>query len=264
MTDMLPWLGLALIPAFLLLDVVYQRRRFAATRLWRLRGLVVTALAVGLSLVVATGWGTLFGDAHLLDLSSLGTLGGALVGVLVYEFFHYWYHRAAHRFDWLWRSSHQMHHSAEALDAFSAYYLSPLDVFNFTTLSSLVFFPMLGVSLEAGLWGSAFLTFNAMFQHANVATPRWLGYLIQRPESHGIHHERGVHRHNYSDLPLWDMVFGTFENPEAWEGSAGFYDGASTRILDMLRFRDVSTPQTQRPAGQDLVSSTSRPSALAG
>jgi sterol desaturase/sphingolipid hydroxylase (fatty acid hydroxylase superfamily) len=52
-----------------------------------------------------------------------------------------------------------------------------------------------------------------MFQHANLRTPRWLGYIIQRPESHGIHHERGLHAFNYADLPLWDMVFGTFRNP---------------------------------------------------
>jgi hypothetical protein len=28
----------------------------------------------------------------------------------------------------------------------------------------------------------------------------------------------------------------------AWHGKAGFYDGASARIVDMLRFRDVSQP----------------------
>lgn len=244
MESILPWLGLALIPAFLVFDLAYRKRRFRSTRFWKLRSFIVTVLAVGLSIVVATGWGVLFGEAHLFDLSGLGTLGGAVLGVLVYELGHYWYHRAAHRFDWLWRSSHQMHHSAESLDAFGAYYLSPLDVFNFTTLSSLVFFPLLGVSLEAGLWGSAFLTFNAMFQHANIATPRWLGYLIQRPESHGVHHTRGVHRHNYADLPILDIVFGTFENPSTWDGEIGFYDGASARVLDMLRGRDVSTPST--------------------
>ena len=81
-----------------------------------------------------------------------------------------------------------------------------------------------------------------MFQHANIHTPRWLGYVIQRPESHSVHHERGWHRSNYSDLPLWDIVFGTFENPPTFEGEAGFYDGASSRVLPMLFGRDVSRP----------------------
>jgi sterol desaturase/sphingolipid hydroxylase (fatty acid hydroxylase superfamily) len=86
-----------------------------------------------------------------------------------------------------------------------------------------------------------------MFQHANIKTPRWLGYIVQRPESHCVHHERGVHRFNYSDLPLWDMVFGTFRNPAEWRGEAGFYKGASSRILAMLLGRDVSTP----PSGSE-------------
>lgn len=103
-----------------------------------------------------------------------------------------------------------------------------------------MFFPLLGLRPEAGAVGAAFLTFNAMFQHANLRTPRWLGYLIQRPESHGVHHERGVHKYNYSDVPLWDMVFGTFYNPPVWEGEAGFYKGASSRVGDMLIGRDIS------------------------
>ena len=63
--------------------------------------------------------------------------------------------------------------------------------------------------------GTLFLTFNAMFQHANIKTPQWLCYIIQRPEMHGVHHGRKLHRLNYADLPLWDMIFGTFINPES-------------------------------------------------
>jgi sterol desaturase/sphingolipid hydroxylase (fatty acid hydroxylase superfamily) len=82
-----------------------------------------------------------------------------------------------------------------------------------------------------------------MFQHANIRTPRWLGYLIQRPESHVVHHARGRHEFNYANLPLWDIVFGTFRNPRSVEGfRAGFWNGASARLLDMLCFRDVSQP----------------------
>src|SRR5688572_6224681 len=95
----------------------------------------------------------------------------------------------------------------------------------------------------AGAAASAVLTFCAVLQHADIRTPRWLGYLVQRPESHAIHHARGVHAHNYADLPLWDIVFGTFRNPRAGSRpEQGFYDGASARLRDMLLFRDVSHP----------------------
>jgi len=82
--------------------------------------------------------------------------------------------------------------------------------------------------------------FNGVFQHGNIKTPTWLGYIIQRPEQHGIHHQRGVHGYNYANLPLWDILFGTFRNPEAWEGLAGFYSGSSKPTVRMLLGRDVS------------------------
>ena len=238
---------LASIPAFLVLDLLHGARRFEVPRWWRVRAFVVTVVTFAWTAVVATAWARLVGEHTLFDLSGLGTVGGSIVGILVYELGHYWYHRAAHAWDWLWRAAHQMHHSAESLDAFGANYLHPLDALAFTTISSLVFFPLLGLTAEAGAVGALFLIFNAMFQHANVRTPRWLGYLIQRPESHGIHHARGVHRHNYSDLPLWDIVFGTFRNPAAFEGQVGFAPGASARIGAMLIGRDVSADGDIRP-----------------
>lgn len=232
-----------LIPAFIVLDLLHSQRRYDRPRFWRLRALATTAGIVVFTTWVAGLWGTLFGGFSLIDGSGLGIIGGAIIGVVVYEFIHYWYHRAAHEWDWLWRL-HQMHHSAESLDAFGANYIHPLDAALFTTWGSLVFFPLLGLRVEAGILATLFVTFNAMFQHANIRTPRWLGYLIQRPESHVVHHARGVHRRNYSDFPLWDALFGTFENPKAVDGvELGFYKGASSRVIEMLAGRDVTTPR---------------------
>ncbi len=244
MFEIIEIITLATIPAFLLLDIWMQKRKYSAPRYWRLRALLVTIAIVFVAEQVASFWGGVFGETHLLDLSGLGIVGGAVVGLLVYEFFHYWYHRLAHQWDWLWKAGHQMHHSAESLDAFGANYLHPLDAAIFATIGSLVFFPLLGLQTEAGIVATLFLTFNAMFQHANINTPHWLGYIIQRPESHAIHHSKGFHRNNYADLALWDMVFGTFQNPKSVDDlEMGFYKGASGRIKDMLLGRDVTIPQ---------------------
>lgn len=244
------WVSLGSLPFFVAWDRIRPHRRFESAPWWRLRASLVTVASFWLSLLVGELWGRSFGDFSLVNGKALGTWGGAAVGILVYELVHYWYHRAAHRWDWLWRAAHQMHHSAESLDSLGAYYMHPLDTVLFTTWASVVFFPVLGLGPEAGGVAAAFLSVNAAFQHANIRTPRWLGYLIQRPESHGIHHERGVHRFNYSDLPLWDMVFGTFRNPERWEGEAGFYRGASSRLLAMLVGRDVATPGAPAGSGE--------------
>jgi len=233
-----------LIPAFLLLDFVVQKRRYSRPRFWRARALAVTVGIFFFTGEIAAFWGELLGDYTLLDLSGLGIAAGTVVGIVVYELFHYWYHRAVHKYGLLWRGiGHQLHHSAESLDAFGAFYLHPVDAAMFTTWSSLVFIPLLGLPVESAIIGALFLTFSAMFQHANIATPHWLGYLIQRPESHHIHHARGVHRYNYADLPVIDMLFGTFRNPRTLKDSdCGFYNGASSRIPEMLIGRDVSEP----------------------
>jgi sterol desaturase/sphingolipid hydroxylase (fatty acid hydroxylase superfamily) len=61
-----------------------------------------------------------------------------------------------------------------------------------------------------------------------------------RWENHAAHHERGVHAFNYCDLPIIDMLFGTFRNPRKFVSEAGFREGASARIGAMLIGRDVA------------------------
>lgn len=238
-------LGLVLIPAFLLVDLFGGARRYPGGWSWKLRGLGMTVVTFAVAVGVTLFWAGVFGEHHLFDLGGLGTWAGALVGVLAASGITYWYHRTVHRSDRLWRL-HQMHHSAETIDTFGANWIHPVDNVFFTTWGSLVFFPLLGLTPEAGAIGSVFITFNSLFQHMNKRTPHWVGYFIQRPESHCIHHARGVHAFNYSDVPLWDMLFGTYRNPKSVEGvEAGFYDGASARVWEMLTFRAVSEPKEQ-------------------
>lgn len=254
LTEIADWVGLLVLPAFIVLDLVFRHRRFDAPRGWRVRALVVSAAIFFFVGKVGEVWGSVAGDVRILDTSGLGAFAGAALGVLAYQLLHYGYHRAAHQWDWLWRAGHQMHHSAESLDAFGANYLHPLDAALFTTWAFVVFYPLLGLSPEAAALASAFLAFNAAFQHANIRTPQWLGYLIQRPESHSVHHAK--HRSNYADLPVIDMIFGTFVNPAEMERRSGFYKGASARVGEMLAFRDVSRPRaTQAPEPSSVAAS---------
>jgi sterol desaturase/sphingolipid hydroxylase (fatty acid hydroxylase superfamily) len=216
---------------------------------WKARGLAAFAVYFLLSSYLPVLWTEHLARYRLLDLSALGTWGGALVGLLVYESGVYAWHRSMHRWNGLWRAFHQMHHSAERLDTFGTFWFSPLDMVGWTALFSLCLTLVVGTTAEATTAVMFAATFLSVFQHANVRTPRWLGYVVQRPESHSRHHARGVHAGNYSDLPIFDIVFGTFDNPRDFAPRAGFYDGASSRIADMLCWRDVATaPQTARRA----------------
>jgi sterol desaturase/sphingolipid hydroxylase (fatty acid hydroxylase superfamily) len=51
-----------------------------------------------------------------------------------------------------------------------------------------------------------------------------------------------VHYYNYSDLPIYDMLFGTFRNPREIRGECGFENGADRKLGAMLAFADVNAP----------------------
>jgi sterol desaturase/sphingolipid hydroxylase (fatty acid hydroxylase superfamily) len=233
------------IPGTFLFFVLAERLRPARplprVRGWRLLG-VASFLMTG---VISSTLPLLYADfarAHrLFDLERLGTVGGAMVALLGTDLVTYWFHRLRHR-PVLWRLMHQMHHSAERLDTFGSSFFHPFDIAGETVVSGLAATMLLGVSPEGAALAGLISVFLSIFQHSNLRTPRWLGYLVQRPESHSIHHARGVHAFNYANLPVWDLVFGTFRNAERFEPETGFYDGASRRLGEMLVFRDVSRP----------------------
>ncbi|HET6267255.1 MAG TPA: sterol desaturase family protein, partial [Acidobacteriota bacterium] len=67
-----------------------------------------------------------------------------------------------------------------------------------------------------------------------------IGTVMQRPEHHSIHHELGVHRYNYSDLTIWDRMFGTFCEAQDFAGECGFAQMRETRVGEMLAFHSVN------------------------
>ncbi|MES2959318.1 MAG: ScyD/ScyE family protein [Pseudomonadota bacterium] len=231
---------LALYGALIGLEVLFPARALPPVRGWRTRALLVFAVYFFLSSYLPLLWSETLAKYRLFNLETVHPAVGAGIALLVYEFLVYWWHRAMHHTNWLWRSFHQMHHSAERVDSFGAFYFSPLDIVGWTVLGSLTLTLGVGLSAQAVSWFLYATTFLGVFQHTNIRTPQWLGYIVQRPESHSLHHARGIHRHNYSDLPLWDIVFGSFHNPKYFAAEAGFHDGASAKIPQMLLFRDVA------------------------
>jgi sterol desaturase/sphingolipid hydroxylase (fatty acid hydroxylase superfamily) len=236
---------IALYIALMTWEGLYPGRKLPQVRFWKLRGLLAFAFYFFLSTYLPLLIDPYLAPFRLFNLSSLGSWGGGLIAILVYEFGTYLWHYSLHKSDFLWRTFHQMHHSAERLDTYGTFYFSPLDMVGWTLLSTFSI-TVIGVTPQAVTIMLLMTTFFNMFQHSNIKTPRWLGYFIQRPESHTMHHAKGIHRYNYSDLPLFDILFGTFHNPKDFEHETGFYQGASSRIGDMLLFKDVSEPQKEK------------------
>ena len=232
---------LGLYGALMVLEALAPGRVLPRVKGWIPRALASFAAYFYLSSYLPLIWDDYLAQYQLLDLSGLGTLAGAAVGVVVYEGLVYAWHRAMHESDTLFRTVHQMHHSAERLDTYGAFYFSPLDTAGLTLLGSLSLSLIVGLSPQAVTLFLFATMFLGIFQHTNIRTPRWVGYFIQRPESHTVHHGKGLHRYNYSDFPIFDIVFGTFRNPAGYEMETGYYNGASAKVVDMLLLRDISS-----------------------
>jgi len=233
-------IALGLFAGFALLELLARGRAFTAIARWRLKGAAFTLLyftAITYAPLMWDGW---LGAHRLLAADALPMWAQIAGGFLALEFGIYVWHRTMHNVPFLWRWFHQMHHSAERIDIWGAFYFHPFDMLGWALLGSLVLVLGFGIGAEAAIVVNVAATFYAMFQHANLATPRWLGYVIQRPESHCCHHERGIHGRNYGDMPLFDILFGTFHNPARFESEVGFHTGGSREIGPMLIGRTIA------------------------
>jgi len=234
------YIALGFFIAFALADYVGSTRNFPDVRFWRAMGIVSTILYFAIATYAPYFWDEWLGAHRIVDISTMPIVTQGLIGFFLLEFGIYAWHRTMHSFDPLWRVTHQMHHSAERVDIWGAYYFHPVDMVGWALLGSLCLVWIIGLSADAALIVAIVTTIPGMFQHINIRTPHWLGYVVQRPESHAIHHQRGVHAYNYGDIPLFDMIFGTFKNPPDWKGEAGFHDGSTKQIAPMLFFRKIS------------------------
>jgi len=236
----------AIYGGLMIWEALFPARELPVVKFWKLKGMIAFTIFFYISSYLPMIWDTFLAPYQLFDLSALGAIPGAIIAILLYETGLYIWHRTMHNNDRLWRVFHQMHHSSERLDTYSAFYLSPLDTIGFAFIGSLCLVLIAGFSAQATTIFILTTTFFSIFQHSNIKTPVWIGYIVQRPESHAIHHAKGVHAYNYSDLGFIDMFFGTFKNPKGYVKEIGFYHGASSKVPEMLLFKDISTPTNQR------------------
>ncbi len=238
--DPISLLLLALFFLLFIIEKAFPARYQPISKGWYLRGGISFMVYFYLASYLPLFWDKYLQAYQLFDLTQMKTWLGVLIALLVFQVLLYMWHRCMHQSDTLWRIFHQMHHSAERVDTVGAFYFSPFDMIGFTFLGSVGLVLVVGISPQAATYFLLISQFLVVFQHCNIRTPHWLGYIIQRPESHSIHHAKGIHAYNYSDLPIFDIVFGTFRNPKRYDVEIGFYHGASARVLEMLRWKDIS------------------------
>lgn len=215
-----------------------RSRPWPATRRWWPRAIALNALQGASAFLAASSWDIWLRDRQPFSLADLGPIAGATLGYLTITLVYYFWHRARHAVPFLWRWFHQVHHSPARIEIITSFYKHPLEILANGVLSSAILYWCVGLTPEAVSLAVLMTGVAEFFYHWNVSTPHWLGYLIQRPESHCVHHQRGLHHYNYADLPVWDMLFGTFHNPHDWRGACGLGEGEYA-LSDLLLGRQV-------------------------
>lgn len=247
----------ALFAAMMVAERVWPRRIYPPRPGWHLVGalffVMVYAVSIASSLLIPEDF---LRRHRLLPGEELGVAGGIVALFTVYSLAHYAYHYACHRFDPMWRVLHQWHHAVPRVDVAASYWGHPLDHFVFITGSNVFKLFILGLDPMAVAIGGVIEFFYTTVSHWNVRTPRWLGWVMLRPEEHVLHHERRRHAGNYGGVPWWDWLFGTYRPAVPHDVPVGFDVEPDLRTQwAMFLFRDVNAS----PAGSAPVARAGAP-----
>ena len=225
--------------AVLLIERLIPGRSLPNSKGWYLRALLLNAFQFSLVFIAGATWNAWFQGWSLLHFpSSIHPVLAGFCFWFIGTFVFYWWHRLRHANGW-WRVFHQIHHSPVRIEAATAFYKHPLEMVTNSILISAIIFVIFGGSIEAAAWYNVFAVGGEFFYHMNVSTPRWIGWFIQRPEHHSIHHARNIHQYNFGDLTIWDRIFGTFREAQSFAPTCGFANGGEEKLGSMLAFRDI-------------------------
>lgn len=234
-----PIIVLSIGAVMLLVEVLHPARHYRDSAHWWPRAIAFNLIQAGIAVIAAYSWDLWLPLFKLADFSALSFIWQIAIGYAVLTFIYYWWHRARHEIPLLWRTFHQIHHSPARLEVITSFYKHPFEIFVNGVLSSAILYSLLGLAPEPVVAMILLTGLAELFYHWNIKTPYWLGFIIQRPESHCIHHLHNYHRNNYSDLPIWDMLFGTFENPHHQPQNCGFEESKEQALWPMLCGQDL-------------------------
>lgn len=214
-------------------------RQLPPVRGWYMRAGLMNVMQIALIGLGGITWNTYFRSHSLFQLG--GWRNPVLEGCFYWfvgTFVFYWWHRLRHA-DGFWLFLHQIHHSPSRIELLTSFYKHPVEIAADSILTGLLIYCVFGGTAEAGAWTSFFGAAGEYFYHSNIRTPTWIGYFLQRPEHHSIHHEIDVHRYNFGDITWWDRLFGTFKDTDGFSARCGFPSDGEQKLWSMMRFKDT-------------------------
>lgn len=234
---------------FMILERIFPDQELPQVPGWWIRVIFINLLQLGVVFLGGLTWDRWFVGHSIVVLSGLPLIVQVALAYLLITFVFYFWHRARHDVNFLWLSCHQLHHSPSRIETITSFYKHPVELIANGILICFLNYGLLGITPEAGAWTTFVTAFAEFFYHMNIHTPRWVGYFLQRPEMHRIHHERGKHYYNFADLPVWDMLFGTYRNPSQFAGPCGFKPERELSFWRIMTFQNVNNPFSGKKKG---------------
>jgi sterol desaturase/sphingolipid hydroxylase (fatty acid hydroxylase superfamily) len=204
-------------------------------------------LLLTLNWLQAMGWG-------LMNSLEVGRTLSLVVIVVTLDFATYVGHVAMHKVPGLWRF-HRVHHSDPVLDVTTSIRQHPGEgLFRYLVLFAVA--SALGASPAGFTLYRVASALNALPEHANLRSPRWLDATLSLvttwPNLHKVHHSREPWQtdSNYGNLfSWWDRLFRTFtpshHGARVATGLSGFDEPSqqTTRALLAMPFARAETRQ---------------------
>ncbi|MFB9051164.1 sterol desaturase family protein [Sphingobium indicum] len=144
--------------------------------------------------------------------------------VLLTDFVQYWFHRAFHRFPFLW-GFHAVHHSARSMDWLAG---ARMHFFEIIALRGVTSLPLLTFGFSPSVMQAyiGFVYIYSSLLHANLRGDfNHLGRIVATPRFHHWHHaieDVAVDKNFAIHFPFLDRLFGTHHLPDgAWPTGYG-------------------------------------------
>ena len=138
-----------------------------------------------------------------------------LIGILLYDFLYYWYHRVSHERQFFW-GSHVVHHQSEDYNLSTA-----LRQTSTSFLTTWVFFiPCFFLGMPIYMYvsiASAHLVYQFWVHTQHIPKLGVFEWFFVTPSNHRVHHAQNADYidKNYGGLLIvWDRLFGTFEEEQ--------------------------------------------------
>jgi sterol desaturase/sphingolipid hydroxylase (fatty acid hydroxylase superfamily) len=232
------------------LEKLFPRTKFPQKENWYFRSIAFNMVQFGVVVVAGYTWEVWLDGPSLFKLPWCPLWNGIFAYVVTAYIFYNW-HLLRHVNNFWWLTTHQIHHSPVIITAITSFYKHPLEIIINSLIITVVTCPILGLDQETNQWLTVLTGLAEFFYHLNCSTPYWLGYFIQRPEMHLLHHFKNKQfTWNYGDLPIFDILNGTWWNPTDYELEVlagreedgvitGFTNNREMKLVDMLLCQNV-------------------------